>query len=106
MTQMKLAKRLGVCAQYVSSIENGHKPFLSAPRVNRVAAILDLTAQELRELESRRFDGARRLMVTGRCSTKQFEFAALVASVAHRVSESHLRDLTALIRRAIDSPPD
>ncbi len=99
ITQKALAKRLGVCSQYISSVETGHKPFLSAQRATRLADILELTARERNELMGRRLDGARALRIGGRCTTAQYRFADLVARNAHRISEDNLATLESQVRR-------
>ncbi len=101
ITQKALATRLGVCAQYVSAVETGSKPFLSAARVARVGSILKLTECEIGELQTSQFDGARKLAVGGRCSTRQFEFAAFVAQCAHRLREGKIADLESRIRKSL-----
>jgi transcriptional regulator with XRE-family HTH domain len=101
MTQKTLSRDLGVSSQYISSVETGHKPFLSESRVRRVAAILRLTAKERAELESHRLDGARQLHVAGRCTTRQYEFAALVARSAHKIRERDLPTLKTVLRKII-----
>lgn len=101
VTQIALAKRLGVCPQYVSSVETGNKPFLSADRVSRLVDILELTARERKELIGRRLDGARQLRIGGQCTTAQYQFADLVARNAHRISEEDLPVLASRVRQLL-----
>jgi transcriptional regulator with XRE-family HTH domain len=101
VSQSALARRLGVCPQYISAVETGEKPFLSADRVSRLADLLELTARERKELMGRRLDGARQLRIGGECTTAQFQFADLVARNAHRISEDQLAILASQVRRLL-----
>ncbi|RXZ36081.1 XRE family transcriptional regulator [Oxalobacteraceae bacterium CAVE-383] len=104
MTQSELARRLGIHASYLSTIEHGAKSPANSAFLFSIASSLQLTVKETEELIAAAKISKRKINLPAGMSIAGYELAETLMKALESLNDDELQDIASLmevvIRRA------